>query len=92
MGFQDIIENIKYADAELKKKIILGSVAGVLFVAAGAFLLRGLFGQSVEEVPTEIEQAANDLRDRLQSEPTKPSEYIDDGYSAGREAQTLRPR
>ena len=76
-GVQDLIENIKYADAALKKKIILGSVAGVLFLVAGIFLIRTVFGSSVEELPSETEQAAAELRERLDDAGSAQTEFED---------------
>ncbi|MGD1916326.1 MAG: hypothetical protein ACFCBV_09095 [Phycisphaerales bacterium] len=76
-GVQDLIENIKYADAALKKKIILGSVAGVLFLVAGVFLIRTVFGGSVAEMPTETEQAALELREQLDGDSSAQTEVDD---------------
>lgn len=64
-GVHDIIERVKYADDKLKKQIILGSLAGVLFIAAGVFLVRGMMGPAPAEAPTEVQQAADELRQKL---------------------------
>lgn len=75
-GVQDIIERIKYADEKLKKQIVLGSVAGVLLLAAAIFLIRGLAGPAPAEAPSQAQQAADELRKELKSEAT--TEDIDE--------------
>jgi len=67
-GVQDLIERLKYADAELKKKVVLGAVAGVLFLAAAVFLIRGLAGPAPAEAPEEAQATAEQLRDQLAGE------------------------
>lgn len=76
-GFQDFVEKVKYADAALKKKIVLGALAGVLFIVAGVMIFRVFFGTNVEPVPTETEQAASELRDKLASEESTQTEVDD---------------
>lgn len=76
-GMQDIIERVKYADAKLKKQIVLGSLAGVLFLVAGIFLIRALLGPAPAEVPSQAQQAAEELRQELKSEAT-PEDFDED--------------
>ena len=76
-GFQDFVEKVKYADAALKKKIALGTVAGVILIVAAVLIFRAFFGTSVEPVPTETEQAASELRDKLAAEESTQTEVDD---------------
>lgn len=70
-GMQDIIERVKYADAKLKKQIVLGSLAGVLFIVAAVLLIRGLMGPGPAEAPSQVQQAADDLRQKLDDGETQ---------------------
>lgn len=69
-AIEETIERIKYADAALKKKIILGAVAGVLFLVAGVLLLRAFSGPDVPQANEQTQQAAAELREQLTSEQT----------------------
>lgn len=71
-GVQDLVERIKYADAALKKKVVLGLVAGVLFLVAGVLLIRGLMGPGVERVDTQTETAVAELREDLAGDQPPP--------------------
>ncbi len=75
-GAQELIERIKYADADLKKKIALGTAAGVLFLLAGVFLIRAMIGPDPETVNDEIQQAATELREQLASD--QPEQEVDE--------------
>ena len=85
-GLHDLIEKAKYADSALKKKLFLGCLASVLFLAAGVLLIRALMGPDVESVPTETEQAASELREQLGSGDSTQTE-IEDAVPFTREAQ-----
>jgi hypothetical protein len=72
---QELVERIKFADPALKKKIILGSVSGVLFLVAGVLLIRAMMGPEAAEADTQTEQAVAELREELASEePPAPVE------------------
>lgn len=74
-GVQDLIERIKFADPALKKKIVLGSLAGVLFLVAGVLLIRAMMGPDAVVPDTETEQRVAELREDLASEePPAPVE------------------
>jgi len=90
-GVQELVEKVKYADAALKKKIILGGVAGVLFVVAAVLLVRALMGPGTEPIPAETEQAATELRDKLESDSTTQTE-LEDARPFSRKAEPPPPR
>lgn len=71
-GAQELFERIKYADADFKKKIALSVLAGVLFLAAGIFLIRALIGPDPETADPEIQEAATELRERLANDQPEP--------------------
>lgn len=87
-GIQDFIERIKFADAELKKKVVLGSIAGVLFLVAAVFLIRSLTGSGPAEVPDETQAAVAELRKELATteEPPPPEEEPEPFQRTGMES------
>lgn len=90
-GVQDLIERIKYADAALKKKVVLGSLAGMLFIVAGVLLIRALMGPGVEEADTQTETAVAELREELASDEP-PVEMDEDMEPFQRGGQVAPPQ
>lgn len=90
-GVQDLIERIKYADAALKKKIVLGTLAGVLFLVAGVMLIRAFRGPSVEQADSQTETAVAELREELASDEP-PAEVEEDMEPFQRGGQPAPPQ
>jgi len=74
---RDILDRIKYMDEALRKKIILGGLAGVLFIVALGMLARAFMGGPVPTVDDETRSAARELSEKLASDD-KQEQVVED--------------